>query len=113
MTDQAVFVQFTGYGAQYFKPGNLDLEPLNRLQLEIEGTLAVEGTGIMDGHEIAVDGSEGTFYFYGPDARALFDSIAEILDNSPITRGGTATLVFGDPADDDAPAEMVRLGLQS
>ncbi|MBL8565661.1 MAG: hypothetical protein JNM89_08095 [Hyphomicrobiaceae bacterium] len=111
MIDQAVIVQFTGYGEQFFKPGNRDLEPLARLQLEIEGTLAVEGTGVLDGHEIAIDGSEGTFYFYGPDARALFESIEEILDTSPITRGGTATLVFGDPADDDAPAEMVRLGL--
>lgn len=111
MTDQAVIVQFTGYGDQFFKNGSRNLEPLERLQLEIEGTLAVEGTGVLDGPEIAIDGSEVTFYMYGPDARALFASIEDILDASPLTRGGTATLVFGDPTDDDAPAEMVRLGV--
>lgn len=113
MSDQAVIVHFTGYGAQYFKDGNRDLAPLDRLQLELEGTLAVEGTGILDGNEMAIDGSEGAFYFYGADARALFESIEDILDASPITKGGTATLVFGDVTDENTPSEMVKLGYQS
>lgn len=109
--DQAVVVQFTGYAEQFFKPGNLDLAPLHKLHLEIDGTLAVEGTGVMDGHDIAVDGSTGTLFLYGPDARALFASVAAILDASPITRGGTAFLYFGDINDEATAVEAMPLGI--
>lgn len=110
-TDHAVIVQFSGYGAQFFKPGNHDLAPLEKLHLEIDGTLAVEGTGVMDGHEIAVDGSEGTLFLYGPDARALFDSVSSVLDASPVTRGGMAFLYFGDINDEATQVEAIPLGV--
>lgn len=109
--DQAVIVQFSGYGEQFFEPGNHDLGPLHKLHLEIDGQLAVEGTGVMDGHEIAVDGSEGALFLYGPDARALFASVAALLDASPVTKGGTAFLYFGDVNDEATPVEAVKLGM--
>lgn len=109
--DQAVIVQFAGYGDQHFRNGERDLAPLERLHLDIEGTLSVEGTGVMDGHELAVDGSTGSLFLYGPDARALFDSISSILDSSSITRGGTAFLFFGDVNDEATPVEALPLGV--
>ena len=41
--DQAVIVQFAGYGDQHFRNGERDLAPLERLHLDIEGTLSEIG----------------------------------------------------------------------
>jgi len=51
--------------------------------------------GKYDGHEVADDGSDVSFYMYGPDAEALYRVISPLLAESPFMRGATVTLWFG------------------
>lgn len=86
---QAVIVEF-----------NYGLATLDRL-FEVDDLLeaAVEkaGVGEHDGHEIAVDLSDGSYYLYGPDADKLYEVIRPILEDQDFTKGAKATLRYGPP----------------
>lgn len=64
MEEQAVIVHFD-FAAD-------SLEPLHDFEEQLEAAIAEAEVGEYDGHEIAVDLSDGTLYMYGPDADALF-----------------------------------------
>ena len=64
-SEQAVIVQF--------RYGSTDLSRLHALEDRLESVIKASGVGEYDGHEIAVDGSDGVLYMYGPDAEV--DSI--------------------------------------
>lgn len=53
--------------------------------------------GEYDGHEIAVDGSDGSIYMYGPDADLLFETIRPILETTHFMRGATVVKRYGPP----------------
>jgi hypothetical protein len=59
------------------------------------------GLGIYDGHEINIDNTDGTLYFYGPDAGEIFKAIEPVLKDTGFMRGATAVLKFGPG--EDAP----------
>lgn len=91
MSEQAVIV--------HFRYGSTDLSKLRTLEDELEQKLADGSVGEYDGHEIAVDGSSGTFYLYGPDARRVYEEVKDILTKSSFMNGAEVTLRYGPPED--------------
>lgn len=110
MTPHALIIRFDDYGARFAKAGAFDAAPLIQLADHIDGILTTDGLGELDGHEIADDGSVGTIYLYGADARAMYEAVKETLDSSPVTRGGMAFLYFGDVADAATRVEEIEIG---
>lgn len=75
------------------------LEPLHNLEKELEQIIEKEGVGEYDGHEIAMDYSDGFLYMYGKNADDLFNSVKPTLENSDFMKGAIVTLRFGQPED--------------
>jgi hypothetical protein len=82
-----------------FLYGTDRLEPLHRLEKELEKSIEQEGVGEYDGHEIAVDHSDGFLYMYGPNAEKLFKTVEPILEQTDFMNGAIAKLRFGPPKD--------------
>jgi len=99
MEDHAVIVHF-----QY---GSRDLQAMFDLEDKLERAIAEAGAGEYDGNEIAVDGSDGSLYMYGPDADALTDVVRPILAAVPFMNGATITKRYGPPEDGVREAEEV------
>ncbi len=59
--------------------------------------------GYYDGHEIAMDNTDGSFYFYGRNAEALFKYVEPLLDACDFMRVASAVLTFDDSLE-DAPS---------
>jgi hypothetical protein len=95
MANQVVIVQFFGFDEKFWTEEERSLDPLFALEDELIAALNGKNVGELDGHEIAVDGSDGCLFFYGPDANALFAAIEHVLRASPVTQGGNATLRYG------------------
>ena len=87
--EHAVIVHFT-----YYKD---DLDPLHDLEKKLEKIIKEKGVGEYDGHEIAVDMSDGFLYMYGVNAEELFKTVKPILEQTDFTRGALARLRFGGP----------------
>lgn len=98
MSEHAVIVRF-----DY---GTTDLNPLFALEDQLEEAIAEAGVGEYDGNEVAVSGSDGVLYMYGPDADALFAVVRLILAQSDSIRNAVATLRYGPPADDVRRVEV-------
>jgi len=99
--EHAVIVTFT-YG------GSTDLDPLFALEKQLESSIAAARAGEYDGNEVAVDGSDGTLYMYGPDADKLFAAVRPALEACSFMRGAVVKLRYGPPAD-GVPEREVRL----
>ena len=67
------------------------------LLLVLEGRLrqAIEGVGEVDGHEIAMDDTEGSLWVYGPDAKAMLKAALPIVCPLPLAPGGRVILRYG------------------
>ena len=87
--EHAVIVHFI-----YFKD---ELDPLHELDRKLEKVIREQGVGQYDGHEIAMDDSDGFLYMYGPSAEKLFRVVKPVLEQTDFTRGALATLRFGGP----------------
>jgi len=61
--------------------------------------IKASGVGEYDGHEIAVDGSDGVLYMYGPDADLLFGKVAPVPRSAAFVAGAQATKRYGPPGD--------------
>lgn len=73
------------------------LEPLYQLEDALEKQINEEGVGEFDGHEIAVDLSDGFLYMYGTNAETLFKAVKPILEKSNFMKGAVAKIRFGPP----------------
>jgi hypothetical protein len=73
-----------------------DLEPLHELEDLLEDIVTAKRVGEYDGHEIALDLSDGSLYFYGPNAETLFKAIKPTLEATDFMSGSVATLRFGE-----------------
>lgn len=104
MSDQALIVEFR-YGQE-------TLVRLFELEEMLEEVFAHSDVGEYDGHDIAMDLSDGTLYFYGPDAEAIFVATRPILESVDYLRGAVARLRFG-PAEDGVPERVVTLDPQA
>lgn len=89
--DHAVIVNF-----QY---GSTDLTRIFQLEKLLEDAIEKTHSGEYDGNEIAVDGSDGSLYMYGPDADRLFDVVRPILESTDFIQGAKVTLRYGPPKD--------------
>jgi hypothetical protein len=99
--EHAVIVTFA-YG------GSTNLDPLFALERQLESSIVAAGVGEYDGNEIAVDGSDGTLYMYGPDADKLFAVVRPTLEACSFMKGAVAKLRFGPPSE-GVPEREVRL----
>jgi hypothetical protein len=97
MPEQIVIVTFYNFAEKFWTEDKRSLDPLFELEDELEKVLESRPVGQLDGHEIAVDGSDGFLFLYGPDADALYSAIEPVLRASPVTQGGNATLRYGSP----------------
>jgi hypothetical protein len=91
----------------HFRYGSTDLERLFEVETRLEEAIAAARAGEFDGNEVAVDGSDGRLFMYGPDADRLYDVVRPILESVDFMRGATVELRYG-PADGDAP-EATRI----
>lgn len=93
----------------HFAYGSTDLGPLFALEGELEAAISKAGAGLYDGNEIAVDGSDGRLFMYGPDADRLFEVVKPILESSSFMQGASAALRYG-PHQTDARETEVTIG---
>ena len=91
MSEHAVIVRF-----DY---GQTDLSPLNQLEDTLTAAIESAAVGEFDGNEIAVDGSDGTFYMYGPNADRLFEVVRPVLASATCIRNAVATIRYVPPED--------------
>ena len=92
-----------------FRYGSTDLNPLYELEYELKSAIDAARAGEFDGHEIAVDGSEGYLYMYGPDADHLFEAVRPTMQASDLLNGAVATVRYGPPSHDTSERE-IRIG---
>jgi hypothetical protein len=83
----------------HFMYGSTDLSNLIAVEEQLEMVLQQTGTGELDGNEVATDGSDGTLFLYGPDARALFGAIRPTLEAVEFMKGARVVMRFGPPED--------------
>jgi hypothetical protein len=95
----------------YFKYGKEEIEPLHELVLRLEKMLSGTNAGVIDGHEIAMDHSEGSLYLYGPNAETLFKAVKPALEEVDFLQGAVAVLRFGG-INEKAPDIEVEIGAE-
>ncbi len=88
-SEQAVIVHFL-YGIDR-------LDPLHQLGHELRELIDQACVGEYDGHEIAMDDSDGFLFMYGPNAELLFKTVIPLLEQTDFMKGAVATLRFGPP----------------
>ena len=100
--EQALIIYLYDIGQRAEEMGMEALDALLILQNHL--TRAIEGPGIgeVDGHEIALDDSEGSLWVYGQDAKRMLSASLPVICRSPLARGGRATLHYG-PVGEEAP----------
>ena len=90
-TEHAVIIHFN-YGID-------EMDKLYELSDKLERFIRKNNLGEFDGHEIAMDCSDGFLYMYGPNAETLFKGIKPILEITDFMKGAKAKLRFGPPGD--------------
>jgi hypothetical protein len=100
--EQAVLVHFD-YGSR-------DWAPFFKFEERLEHAVTASGTGDYDGNELAVDGSDGTLYMYGPDADKLFAVVRPLLESTPLLKHVVVTLRYGNVNDPHARELKVHVG---
>ncbi len=79
----------------YFSYGSTNFQYLFALDDLLRHSISDAAVGHYEGHDVEADGSNGSFYMYGPDAEAIYRVIDPILAATPFMRGATVTLWFG------------------
>lgn len=97
MTEHSVIVTFYNFAEKFWTDDVQPLDPLFDLEDELIAALDGKEVGELDGHEIAMDGSDGFLFLYGADADKLYAVIEPVLRASAVTLGGNATLRYGSP----------------
>ncbi len=95
MSEHSVIVTFYNFAEKFWTGELQPLDPLHELEEELVTRLEGKNVGALDGYEIAMDGSDGFLFLYGPDADALYEVIEPALRASAVTQGGHATLRYG------------------
>jgi len=79
----------------HFSYGSADLTKLYALAAKLEEAIETAAVGEFDGHEIAVNGRDASFYIYGPDADKIYQVAQPILAASDFMHGATVTVRYG------------------
>jgi hypothetical protein len=96
----------------HFQYGSKDLARLFALEDKIEDAVAKAHVGEYDGNEVAVDGSDGFLYLYGPDADKLLQAIEPVLQEVSFMQGAEVKKRYG-PAGTGAKEVMFRIETKS
>ena len=88
---QAVIIEFN-YGLE-------EDEPFYDLSDKLRAVVEESGLGEYDGHEIAMNNSDGSFYLYGPDAKQLYEAVRDTIEKTPFMAGANIRLRLGPPED--------------
>ena len=91
----------------HFQYGSTDLSRLFELEKKLETAIGAGKVGEYDGNEMAVDGSDGFLYMYGPDADRLFDVVQPVLESATFMRGAKVTVRYGAPGPEVKRRELV------
>jgi hypothetical protein len=91
----------------HFQYGKDNLEPLYEIADRLEHILKGKNIGEYDGHEIAVDYSDGFLYLYGTNAERLFNEVKETLESTDFMARANVKLRFGPPEDGVQEIELV------
>ena len=94
----------------HFDFGSTDLSPLFVLEEELADSIAEASVGEFDGNEVALDGSDGSLYMYGPNADRLFEVVRPILERSTAIKNAVATLSYGSAPDAKSVKVQLRQG---
>jgi hypothetical protein len=78
-----------------FDYGKKDLLPLFALENQLETAIQQANVGEFDGNEIAVDGSTGTLFMYGPDGDKLFAAVRPVLEASEFMGAANVRIRYG------------------
>jgi len=79
----------------HFAYGSTNFQHVYSFGDELQQAIAEAKVGEYDGHALPADGSEGRYFVFGPDAEAVYKTIAPLLAASPLMRGATVTLIYG------------------
>jgi hypothetical protein len=109
MSNQSVTVTFYGFADKFWTAFTRTLDPLYALEDDILAALEGKSVGELDGHEIAIDGSDGCLFLFGPDANALYAAIERPLRVSEVTRGGHATLRYGSHGESNVMEKYIEI----
>jgi hypothetical protein len=93
----------------YLQTAGVDFDRVVKTEDELIAAVDEKGLGEVDGHELAVDGSEVVYFIYGPDADALFAAVEPVIRGFPAGEGSYAIKRYGDV--DDSNAREVRIDL--
>ncbi|WP_420318716.1 hypothetical protein [Ekhidna sp.] len=85
----------------YFEGWINSLEPIHRLSEELRELLDSNENASFDGHEIAMDGSHGTLYFYCEDSQVLWEIIKPTLTSASLIKCKKAILRAGKSGEAD------------
>jgi len=85
--EEAVIIEFN-YGLE-------EIEPFYDLSDKLRALVDESNLGEYDGHEIAMDNSDGSFYMYGPDAKKLYELIKKTIEQTSFMKGANIRLRFG------------------
>lgn len=81
----------------HFRYGSTNLEPLMKAESQLAAAIEAAGVGQLDGYDVAVDGSNGRFFLYGPDADRLFEAAEPVLARFQFAKGATVMRRYGPP----------------
>jgi hypothetical protein len=87
VNQQAVIIEFN-YGLEKD-------EPFYDLSEKLRIVVGESGLGEYDGHEIAMNNSDGSFYLYGPDAKKLYELVKDTIEKTSFMAGANIRLRFG------------------
>ena len=94
----------------HFDYGSRDWTPFFRFEESLARAIKASGMGEYDGNELAVDGSDGDLYMYGPNADKLFTVVKPLLQSSRLLKSVVVTLRYGAVNDKTAREVQVRVG---
>src|SRR4051812_26478938 len=86
----------------HFDYGTKDWSTFFQFEKEFEDSISAAAVGDYDGNELAVDGSDGSMYIYGPDADKLFAFVKPRLLAASFLKNIVVTLRYGDVGDPSA-----------
>ena len=90
-----------------FYKGINDLSELHKLDMKLYKFLTNPEIGYYDGHEVAMDLSHGTLFFYGNNAEILFKAVKPMLETAEFLVGATANLVFNSQSKNRKSIEVI------
>ena len=91
-----------------FQYGSTDLSRLYALEEKLEAAIRAAKAGEFDGDEVAVDGSDGFLYMYGPSGDLLYESMKPILESCDFMRGAQVTIRYG-AANSEVRTKEIRI----